>query len=99
MVRGFIHSCCGVCTLQCTPLIILARSQVCSLSSASSLLFQQLLFIAMVGPLHGDPFWINLSLLLFSLAGFLLPGYLYFHCRNLAKEMQAKDGPTNQERL
>ena len=26
---------------------------------------------------------INLGLLLFSLAGFLLPGYLYYHRRNL----------------
>ncbi|OCT72085.1 hypothetical protein XELAEV_18035056mg [Xenopus laevis] len=39
----------------------------------------------MVGPLHGDPFWVNLGLLLFSFSGFVLPGYLFFYRHRLIK--------------
>ena len=34
---------------------------------------------------------INLSLIIFSLAGFLLPGYLYYHRRQLIREKEAND--------
>lgn len=34
---------------------------------------------------------INLGLLILSLAGFLLPGYLYYHRRHLLREKQARD--------
>lgn len=34
---------------------------------------------------------INLSLLIFSLAGFLLPGYLLYHRRNLMRAKAAHD--------
>lgn len=34
---------------------------------------------------------INVSLLIFSLAGFLLPGYLFYHRRNLVQEKASRD--------
>ena len=34
---------------------------------------------------------INLSLLLFSLAGFLLPGYLFYHRRNLMRDKAERE--------
>ncbi|XP_043089176.1 solute carrier family 43 member 1a [Puntigrus tetrazona] len=55
--------------------------------SAVVALLQQPLFMVMLGPLGGDAHWINLGLLLLSFAGFLLPGYLFYHRRQL---LQAK---------
>ncbi|MEQ2175596.1 hypothetical protein GOODEAATRI_019511, partial [Goodea atripinnis] len=41
---------------------------------------------------------INMGLLIVSFTGFLLPGYLFFHRRNLLRELKAKDGqPASQE--
>lgn len=34
---------------------------------------------------------INLALLIFSFTGFLLPGYLFWHCRQLTKEKKARE--------
>lgn len=34
---------------------------------------------------------INVGLLILSLAGFLLPGYLFFHRRSLMRENEARD--------
>lgn len=36
-------------------------------------------------------FQINLGLLIFSLSGFLLPAYLFYHRKNLIKEKAARD--------
>lgn len=37
------------------------------------------------------PLQINLGLLIFSLSGFLLPAYLFFHRMQLVKEKAARD--------
>uniref|UniRef100_A0A4W6CD03 Solute carrier family 43 member 1a n=1 Tax=Lates calcarifer TaxID=8187 RepID=A0A4W6CD03_LATCA len=92
MVRGFIHS----CLYPSNHFGTLTGLQ--SMISAVVALLQQPLFIAMVGPLKGDPYWVRTHqprLLIFSLAGFLLPCYLFYHRRQLLREKEARDkGPT-----
>ncbi|XP_039262815.2 large neutral amino acids transporter small subunit 4-like [Styela clava] len=62
-----------------------------SFLSALFILIQDPLFVVINNSLGGDPFWINLGLLILSISGFGLPIYLFIYGRKYTRQLNLTD--------
>ncbi|XP_022102165.1 large neutral amino acids transporter small subunit 4-like [Acanthaster planci] len=100
IIRGFIHSaCCGLYA------IVYPASQTGSLIGLQSLisacftLFQYPIFVVIQGPLGGNPFYVNVVLLVMSVLNYGMPVYMVYYAKKLRRKQKTEADEDKQKLL
>ncbi|XP_033627450.1 large neutral amino acids transporter small subunit 4-like isoform X2 [Asterias rubens] len=89
IIRGFIHSaCCGLYAITYPASQVGSLIGLQSLISACFTLLQYPIFVVIQGPLAGDPFYVNVILLVMSVLNFGMPVYMIYFAKKLRKRQK-----------
>jgi len=98
VIRTFLHSSTGALYASLYHFRHFGKlTGLMSFLSALFILFGNPLFVLVNTTLNGDPFWVNIGLLVFSLLGFALPLYLYILQRKMGRKAAEADELRAQE--
>lgn len=100
VIRTFLHSSTGALYASLYHFRHFGKlTGLMSFLSALFILFGNPLFVLVNTSLGGDPFWVNICLLAFSLLGFALPLYLYILQKRMGKTVAIIEEAAVQESL